>query len=284
MKIIDIAIPSRTAETPTPERPRLPPASSNVFISRANVEEYVLADNDDEKIYADPGDEDDEAIVDKPKEEFFEAVETTTETQKQDLQQVTFEFDFNVGDLKASLLKAGSDGVEQLLAKTSLQGFGLTFRSRKWDMSVDIYLKALLLDMINSNLKDGRCITSGTQTGERKDLVRIKYLRVQKDSPEFMTVHDGVDQSIEAALSTITVHVEPEPILSLYGFIMTTFVPEHSQEDAATTATIESGYEVIAPQPASSDRIRVRVKLTSIQREYVALSIPAARLTRPLLL
>ena len=92
-------------------------------------------------------------------------------------------------------------------------------------------------------------------------LVQVRYLKVQKDSPEFMTKHEGVDQSIDTELSTFGITLSPEPILSLYDFIMTTFVPNDEQppaeQAAGTVATSEA-------QP-SADKIRVRVKLTSAQ-------------------
>jgi vacuolar protein sorting-associated protein 13A/C len=93
-------------------------------------------------------------------------------------------------------------------------------------------------------------------------------MRVQKESPEFMTKYEGVDQSVDTELSTFKITVAPEPILSLYDFIMTTFVPTQEQPPAQTEENDDEDDE----QPKSSDKIRVRVKVTSAQGEQHAIS------------
>lgn len=129
------------------------------------------------------------------------------------------------------------------------------------------------------NGKASRPLVSSDLNGDHQskpehDLVRIKYAKVQKDSPEFQTVWEGVDQTIAVELSTFNFSVAPIPILSLYDFIMTTFVPSHDANSIATppgrledTTTDVSEREVTndadgSPQPSGSDKIRVRVKLT----------------------
>jgi vacuolar protein sorting-associated protein 13A/C len=79
-----------------------------------------------------------------------------------------------------------------------------------------------------------------------------------------MTKHDGIDQSVIAELSTFKITVAPEPILALNDFIMTTFVPQDEQQ-AAQVQKADEGEAVVVPPPPSSDKIRVRVHLTSAQ-------------------
>jgi vacuolar protein sorting-associated protein 13A/C len=110
----------------------------------------------------------------------------------------------------------------------------------------------------------------GSQAGT--DLVHIKYVRAQKESPEFMSVYNGIDQSVEVALSTFNFNVVPEPVLTLYDFIMSTFV---GGNEATTTAPTPAGSnpdipESEQPPPPAVDpgKIKVKVKLTSIRRMY----------------
>jgi vacuolar protein sorting-associated protein 13A/C len=109
------------------------------------------------------------------------------------------------------------------------------------------------------------------------DLVRLKYSKVQKDSPEFQTVWEGVDQTIAVELSTFNFTVAPVPVLSLYDFIMTTFVPKG---DAPPLPLPTPNRLEIKPEGAedlsdaaspSSDKIRIRVKLTRARSTFISL-------------
>lgn len=105
------------------------------------------------------------------------------------------------------------------------------------------------------------------------DLVSIKYVRAQKESPEFMSVYNGIDQTVEVALSTFTFHVAPEPVLTLYDFIMSTFV---GGNEASTTAPTPAGSSPGTPQieqpppppPVDPGKIKVKVKLTSVRCKF----------------
>lgn len=100
-------------------------------------------------------------------------------------------------------------------------------------------------------------------TASTADLLSVSYMRAQKDSPEYNTVYEGIDQSVDVQISTIVLHAAPEPIISLYDFIMTTFVSN------ANRALLDSP----SPPPASDDvhssaddsKIRVVVKLESVR-------------------
>jgi len=183
------------------------------------------------------------------------------------MQQINFEFSFSVGKLQASLFKSTSATAEKALADATLEGFGLTFAQRKYDMSVDLFLRNVTLAMASQGGAAKRPLLSSaadsSSTSSDLKLVRVKYKKVQKDSPEFMGVHEGVDQSVDTELSTFKITLAPEPILSLYDFIMTTFVPK----DEEGAAGIEQAAKQQQQQDAqvSSDKIRVRVKLTSAQ-------------------
>lgn len=183
------------------------------------------------------------------------------------MSQITFEFSFQVGKLQASLYKATSADEEKALADAVLEGFGLTFALRKYDMSVDLYLRNVTLAMIEQGqIRKPLLSSANTDSSAASDhkLVKVRYMKVQKDSPEFMTKHDGVDQSVIAELSSFKITVAPEPILALNDFIMTTFVPQDEQPAAEPQ---KAGEADVVVQPPSSDKIRVRVHLTSAQGE-----------------
>jgi vacuolar protein sorting-associated protein 13A/C len=192
------------------------------------------------------------------------------QSQRRALHQITFEFSFSVGKLQASLFKSTSPTAERAFADAVLEGFGLVFALRKYDMSVDLFLRNVTLAMVEQGKVRRPLLSSAEESTGDSDLklVRVRYMRVQKESPEFMTKYEGVDQSVDTELSTFKITVAPEPILSLYDFIMTTFVPAQEQPPSQT----EQDHEDDEEQPKSSDKIRVRVKVTSAQGEQHAIS------------
>jgi vacuolar protein sorting-associated protein 13A/C len=57
------------------------------------------------------------------------------------LHQHIFELNFQVDNLRASLAKTGSDGVEKPLGDVTLERFALLFALAKFDMKVDVNLR-----------------------------------------------------------------------------------------------------------------------------------------------
>jgi vacuolar protein sorting-associated protein 13A/C len=104
---------------------------------------------------------------------------------------------------------------------------------------------------------------------QHKNLLTVKYTRAQKASPEFTTVYEGIDQSIDITISTVILRAAPEPVLTMYDFFMTTFVPKSAPAaiDAITNQVLSSN--MTAPpgpqQSGSTEKIRVGVKLASVQ-------------------
>lgn len=173
--------------------------------------------------------------------------------------QKTFELEFTVGELKASLSRSVANGEDHPLATAALNGFALDLAIRQYDMAVNLGLKTLSLDMLQSGKVSQPVIA--TLLEEEDELVRVKYARVDKESPEFMSLHDGIDQSIDTSISTLKIHIEPEPLISLYDFIMTTFVPDHPEAENQATAPDQS--------EDSNDKLRIRVRLRGVQRQCI---------------
>jgi len=298
MKFIDIAIPKFGGDEPHEQAPRvLGSDRKGQFRQHQQIEEYNLDETRSVLSGHTAEDRDEEGSQDgKGTDQFYEAQDDTTETQREALHQVSFQFTFSVGRLQASLFRSTSATTERALAQAVLEDFGLTFELRQYDMSVDLYLRALTLGMTEegqeSTLSRRPLLSSADDSGNKElKLLKVRYNRVQKDSPEFMTVYEGVDQSVDVDLSTFKIGIAPEPILSLYDFIMTTFVPQDeaiSNETGNEKALSIDGEsigdsETVVEQPKSTDKIRVRVKLTSAQvslenngNRFALLGLPAA--------
>jgi vacuolar protein sorting-associated protein 13A/C len=107
-----------------------------------------------------------------------------------------------------------------------------------------------------------------------KDLLSVVYRRAEKASPEFDTLFEGINQSIDIRISTFVFRAAPEPVLNLYDFIMTTFVP---QPTGGAAKNIDNQlHEVVQqPQPETRDsgKISVIVKLASVQGRWLSISL-----------
>ena len=101
-----------------------------------------------------------------------------------------------------------------------------------------------------------------------EDLLIVKYTRVQQDSPEYQPVYEGIDQNVDVKISTFLFRAAPEPVVTLYDFIMTTFVPKNDGKvevpPAAGTPAVGTP-EVAEASGASPEKIRVLLTLASIQ-------------------
>lgn len=294
MRFIDVSVPNFGGEKPISSVDIARNADKHPALQRpAAVEEYTLDDNHSIASRRSSAERDSRSSLDEGRDKFYEANDDTTDQQRAALQQVSFEFSFSVGKLQASLFKSVSATEERALANASLSGFGLEFRSRQYDMAVDLYLRTVLLGMAGTDYKDRPLLSSAKDEQNDADhkLVQVRYMRVQKDSPEFMTVHEGVDQSVDVDLSTFKITFAPEPILSLYDFIMTTFTSRDEQAaqhggPAGGDKTVASAQSEHGDQPEdmqSSDKMRIRVKLTSAQASlennddrFALLQLPSA--------
>lgn len=294
MKFIDVAVPRFGDDEDDAEAKLV--ATVNPSFGRRQVKEYNLEESrhdlehDRRSIISHGTQSYDEGSQDgRGGDQFYEANDDQTESQKREAQQVSFEFNFSVGKLQASLFRSTSPTAERLLANTALEGFGLTFQQRKYEMSVDLFLRNITLAMQEHGKTSQRPLLSSGEVahGDSKDhkLVQVRYLKVQKDAPEYMTKHEGIDQSIDVELSTFNITIAPEPILSLYDFIMTTFV-SNDDEPPATNDDNADGLDDTTNEPVeqeSSDKIRIRIKLTSAQVSlenndvrFALLSLPSA--------
>ena len=112
---------------------------------------------------------------------------------------------------------------------------------------------------------------------QNHDLLTVAYVRAQKLSPEFTTVFEGIDQSIDIKISTFLFRIAPQPIISLYDFVMTTFV---SRSEMPTSEDLRKDEIVVHRQEEAEERIRVLVKLASVRsRSYVISLFYSLRLT-----
>ncbi|KWU46731.1 hypothetical protein RHOSPDRAFT_14825 [Rhodotorula sp. JG-1b] len=281
MRMIDIVIPKFGDPSNAPStRPALDSGIGHTSFARSRSRVPTVDDDDEELQINQETDsegsetaveeEDDDGEKGDEKEEFFDTPDIAD--GKQNIHQKTFEFSFAVDRVQASIYRSNPDPSrpDRLLVNAVLEGFQLGFELRPFDMSVDVLLRSLYLEdkMTAAPHSEFRHLLTSEKLegGHEQDLVRVRYQGVQKDSPEFQTVHEGFDKSVDVEMSTLNLVVTRSSILILFDWIMTTFT---DPDDAAAPpgsptqddATAESGDAANDPV---ADKLRVKVKLTSI--------------------
>ncbi|KAF9044538.1 vacuolar protein sorting-associated protein 13 [Hymenopellis radicata] len=252
MRLIDVCIPKFGDDTPADDHTVNFAIRPSFFAQ--NETEYTVEDDDDD---------DDDDIESLKEDEFFEASEGLPD--RPDIHQHIFEFDFRVEQLKVCIFKANADNVEKALGDVSLDKFCLVFALAKFDMKVDVNLRALTMNLNQPTGDPIKFMSSvDSDVPQDRDLLFVTYTRVQKDSPEFTSIYEGIDQKVEVRISTFIFRAAPEPVIALYDFIMTTFVPQsNDQVLPAEQATTDVQKGQVSANNGS--KIYVTVNLASVQ-------------------
>ncbi|PHH61768.1 hypothetical protein CDD81_7979 [Ophiocordyceps australis] len=286
MKIIDVAIPKLGQEEATQDatvqdqisqaqRPRLvtnktsnrprrksqrEPRQSSAFPFMQPQTAVVIDDIDE--------DEDD-----------FEDASDGADAEQLKIQQRTFEFKFTVDVLKGSLYRSDADKrlPDALLVEMVAERFDLDFYTRRFDMAAEVSLGSVAVeDFVDSPSAEFKSIVSSGDSEDLqsgRSLVHVKLVRVNKQSPEFMPVYEGVETNVTAAISTINIIVTRKTLLTLLDFVLITFTGgddwEEQQRQPALPDAEQGGSastdDTVARQAPSTASIRVKVDLKTIR-------------------
>lgn len=283
MRVIDVAIPKFGDETPQPQqakpvRPKRARAVSSVSNKsrRKSARERRLSTARDvlqphTAVILDDIDDDDD--------DNFEDASDGTANQHLKIQQRIFQFDFKVDTLKGSLFRSDPEKKkpDTLLVELVAERFDLAFYTRQYDMAAEVSLGAVTVDdFVDNPPEEFKSIVS---SGDREDLqagrslVHVKFMRVKKESPEFMPVYEGIETNITTKVSTINLIVTRKTLLTLLDFILITFTnPDQEPEtkrlaasDSEESSSDGEEEQTEATQNAAAGSIRVKVDLKSIR-------------------
>ncbi|SPQ24240.1 69ce8ed1-3762-4d61-b82d-7a61ebbcd3f7 [Thermothielavioides terrestris] len=285
MRIIDAAMPKLGANQSSPHQddtPRKRPRhessasarsrrlsekrSSSQFLPFATEQQAIIVDDDE----LDNG------------HDMFEDAEQGSDDEQLRMQQRIFEFRFTVDKLKGSLYRSDPDRrrPDQLLVELVAERFGVEFHLRPYDMGADVTLGSVTVDdFVENPPAEFKSIVSSGDVEDRRearDLVHVKFVRVKKESPEFMAGYEGVETNVDVAISTINLVVTRRTLLTLLDYILVTFTnnnnenqsPRGPSQKALTDQDSETDVVVERPSPAEQQEggaIRVKVDLKSIR-------------------
>lgn len=199
----------------------------------------------------------------------FKDARSGNQDKPSNISQRNFEFKFTVDKLQGSLYRSDPEGKQPdaLLVDLIAEHFDLVFYQRQFDMVADVRLRTLAVeDHVEENpTPEFRNLISSedTSTDTKEDLFSLKFVKVNKDSPEFMTKYEGIATNIDATMSTINLLVTRRTLLTLLDFVMITFTnqdapaPKQLEDDTSDDVTEQTKAE-------DGDKIRVKAQLKRI--------------------
>ena len=282
MRLIDIAIPKFDTDDSFDGRTKAPTGSSggeqgsqatlgaSKATGRARSKSFQLKEPQQELVLDEDTDDESDSQI-----------QGTNKRESVNFHQRNFEFKFTVDRLQGSLYRADPNEKEadHLLVELVAEHFELDFYLRPYDMVAEVLLKSLSVeDYIEDDPSPEfkKIISSqDVDEAETKDLFNLKFVRVQRDSPEFDTTYEGIAMNLDVSVSTLNLVVTRRTLLTLLDFVLITFAPpsntnnttkqieEAEGVDEADNQKTQSSEVEKAPQPAS-DKIRIKVDLTSV--------------------
>ncbi|EQB44694.1 hypothetical protein CGLO_16538 [Colletotrichum gloeosporioides Cg-14] len=292
MRIIDVAIPKFNQDNGQPEQIKDSQSSAVTTrprgLSTASTRSRSRKESSRRKSAQFPFMQQQTAIViddeDEDSDEFEDADGGRDNKEQLKLQQRSFEFKFKVDTLKGSLYRSDPDKKkpDALLVELVAENFDLLFYLRPYDMSAEVSLGSVTIDdfVDNPSAEFKSIVSSGDPDDheQNRSLVSVKFTKVNRLSPEFMPVYEGVETNVTAAISTINLVVTRKTLLTLLDFILATFTGNNNeaatpQEQKAISDSEDDSEEDVEiaidspPEdaPANSGSIRVKVDLKSIR-------------------
>ena len=183
--------------------------------------------------------------------------------------QRNLELKFTVQKLTGSLYRSDPDGKkpDQLLAELNAEHFGFEFTLRPYDMTAEVSLQKLSVEdhVEESPVAEFKNIVSSeTSRSESSDLFHLKFIRINKDSPEFHSKYKGIAMNIDTNVSTINAIVTRRTLLTLLDFILITFTnPDSSAQSDKNKGSPKQEIDQ-KENKQQTDKINVNVRLSKI--------------------
>ncbi|KAK2879530.1 hypothetical protein FQN49_000784 [Arthroderma sp. PD_2] len=261
MRLIDIAIPRFSPDQTTDSEGKDTQSEAATLESRARSQSLQLPRQKDVPVLQ--SENDIESLGEKKSKE---------SSGTKNIHQRLFEFKFTVDTLRGSLYRSdpNDETKDRLLVELVAEHFHLDYNLREYDMAADIVLKSLSIeDYIeehSSAPEFKKIVTSrGFDANEDKDLFTLKFIKVNPNSPEFVSVYEGIEMNLELLVSTINLIVTRKTLLTLLDFVLITFTNQNQQNQIQSSAEqTASPDSQVAPKPANPGKIRISAKLERI--------------------
>lgn len=276
MKLIDIAIPKFDTDESLDGRTKAPTKDVKVPTVEKSRAEDVMSRSRSKSVSAAQQDLDIEDFDDEN-----EKRATTNAKRKEsaevNLHQRNFEFKFTVEKLQGSLYRSDPEDrkPDQLLVELVAEHFHLDFYLRPYDMVAEVLLKSLNVEdyIEETPSPEFKKIVSSEGFGaeEDKDLFNVKFVKVNTDSPEFVSTYEEIATNLDVSISTLNLVVTRKTLLTLLDFVLITFAspdepsaPQDRKSIEVPGKTGQKEVQRVPPEPHSSEKIRIKVDLKSV--------------------
>ncbi|CAI4219735.1 unnamed protein product [Parascedosporium putredinis] len=206
-------------------------------------------------------------------EDKFEDAQSGTDRTKLHMKQRIFQLKFTVDTLRGSLYRSDPQRKkpDQLLVELVAESFGVEFYNRQYDMVAEVSLGSVTVDdFVENPPAEFKSIVSSGDSEDReqnRSLVNVKFVKVNNQSPEFMSVYEGIETNVDVSISTINLVVTRKTLLTLLDFILVTFTNNDANQNRLPASQNSDDSDVIViqePQPENGP-IRVKIDLKSIR-------------------
>ena len=265
MRLIDVAVPRFGDDDAANGEIVNPPDPKKVSTNKSRRKSFELSSQKEVPVVehdSDPEDVDESSVKKQ-------------EQQPASVHQRNFEFKFTVDKLRGSLYQSDPDGknADKLLVELVVEHFQFDFCLRPFDMTAEVVLKSLTVDdhIEEEPIPEFKQIISskGFKAEEGKDLLYIRFVKVNPESPEFNSTYESIATNLDVSVSTINLIITRKTLLTLLDFVLQTFAspddknsPEAVAEKAASDEEREASETQQKQQQA--DKIRIKAQLTSI--------------------
>lgn len=220
-----------------------------------------------------------ELVLEEEEEEFKQADFHQTKTGEQapgvSVHQRNFEFKFVVDKLQGSLFRSDPEGKkpDALLAELVAEHFSLNFYQRPFDMGAEVTLRSLALEdhVEQDPLSEFRNIISSEETdSSQQDLFAVVFRKINPDSPEFMSVYEGIATNLDVSVSTINLIVTRRTLLTLLDFVLVTFTSpgsgngDEERPSSSDSKALEKQESKESSEGNGGDRIRIKAELKRV--------------------
>lgn len=186
-----------------------------------------------------------------------------TETGETSLEELTdLQLKFEIKEVTLELTKQ-QENLENTILLFSIQQLGTEACVKTYDLSVVSYLKKITLDYygVSGLLKQPlHLISSSDKQG--LDLLKVEYIKANKDGPNFHTTFENTEQTLKVAFSSMDLLLHSQALLSAISFI-TAAIPSVADktEVASVQKQQDKGTFVKKATKASKDKDFVAFKL-----------------------
>ena len=274
MRLIDIAIPKFDSDEPLDGKTKAPVKQRKSSVAPKSRADEALGRPRSKSLSVQAQHD---LVMDDESDEEVHRNQTHTkraEDEGVNLHQREFEFKFTVNKLQGSLYRSDpEDGKsDQLLVELVAEHFHLDFYLRPYDMVAEVLLKSLYVeDYIDEDPSpEFKQIVSSQEYGTKdgKDLFNVKFVKVNKDSPELVSTYESITTNLDVSISTLNLVVTRKTLLTLLDFVLITFAsPDGDKETQQIAKTGDDAIQKIdteSDQSDVADQIRIKVDLQKI--------------------